>query len=194
MISTAICVNNWLELGLPKVDAVRPAKCETCSANAGVLGSRRIVGHGTVLRRLQRLGDDESVEDIELELRRYRCLGCKHVMQVGPRELRSRFRYGVCMIVLALARWATGESETELRGFFSDCNAPSCTTGRWPVLRRWVHVATQLFGAAIPLFKRGGARGSAAQLTRWIGEQCGHPDSELPPLERVVRAVRTIVF
>lgn len=192
MIAATLDVNIWLERVVPSVDSVRPSECEKCHKGCGCTLARRIIGHGKVLRQLRRLGLGEHVEDIELWLRRFRCLHCGHVMLVGPREVRSRFRYGACVIVLALARWADGETESALRAEFSDCNAPSCTSGRWPVLRRWVEKASWLFGVA--WLADGTAREQAAQLTRWVGEQCGHPDSDLPLLERVVQAVRTIVF
>jgi len=168
--------------------------CEKCGCPSGLSGALRIVGHGILSRELRRLGDEQKVEEITLTLRRYHCLECGHVMIVGPREVRSRFRYGACLIVLALALWGDGASESELRRRFSGWNMPSCTKGKWAVLYRWMDKASLLFGSRIPWFEKCSARSKASQLARWIGEQCGHPDSELPPLERVVQAARTIVF
>lgn len=98
-----------------------------------------IYGHGLRRRSVFGvLGVGEGPGVHELELRRYRCLGCNAVLVVGPWDLVPGMLYGLTTVVLALAQWALGSTRASVRAQFGAFSVIGVSTrGDWPSLRRW---------------------------------------------------------
>lgn len=132
------------------VEELRPEKCEACGVGAGMPGNLRIHGHG--LRGRTAWGPAEASgakgELIDLVLRRYRCLECKHVMTNRPGFLARYFRYTTAAIGLALFLWAVARLSTSaVRGEVSPWSIRGlCEPERWRSLTRWLERSTELFG------------------------------------------------
>lgn len=196
MICAGLDVKTWSDHpnGCPAPALVRPGACESCLAQAGQPGALLIHGHGTVLRGL-RVAVGGGIEDLDLVLRRFRCLDCGHVMTAAPREVRAWFRYSLALIASALAAWSLGDaSETQLRTTYSDDDGRySETYGRWPNLRRWVAKTRRLFGPRAPQPTTGSAKACARSVVNWL-DGYSPPGSEAPLAERVALAVRSAAF
>src|SRR5690606_21221113 len=131
---------------VPSVEVARPVRCPVC-AQAGRESSekRGIHGHGLRTRTVFGvLAVDESPGVHEIELRRYRCLGCGAVLVVGPWDLVPGMLYGLATIVLALAQWTLGSARASVRAQFGAFSVVGVSTrGDWPSLRRWARRAAQ---------------------------------------------------
>jgi len=90
------------------VEQARPGRCPVCGAASRPPGrSLGVIGHG--IRRRQLRGPDIVGGDattIEIEARRYRCLGCKAVILVVPRGVVARRHFRAEAIAIAL--WLYG--------------------------------------------------------------------------------------
>lgn len=78
-------------------------------------------------------------EQVEIEVRRYRCRACTAILTVGPKGLVPRRWYGAGAIAGALAAYARGETTPSVRA----TTAPHGPTGpsameRWITLVRWL--------------------------------------------------------
>lgn len=103
-------------------------------------------GHGTVTRWIRGLlRVDGTAEDLEVELRRYRCRRCEAVMRVGPRGLVAHRRYSAPTIVFALALWCIARRPTECirRSVSPDVHrGPTAAGQRWTSLLTWARLLT----------------------------------------------------
>ena len=133
----------------PEIEATRPSCCAQCGVAVGMPGALKIHGHG--LRERLVLGPtepDASPETISVQLRRFRCIACGHVMTVRPAILARYFLYSTAAIGLALWLWATVQTtQSTVRGLVSPWPArgPS-EADRWRSLRRWAGRASDVFG------------------------------------------------
>ena len=74
----------------------------------------------------------------EVEVRRYRCLGCKAVIMVVPRGVLPRLRYGAVAVAMALALWSSGFPSATVRdhvGAFAILGHDALRC--WGSVRRW---------------------------------------------------------
>ncbi len=103
MIVSELSVKIWIESldGCPSVDTIRPVNCPHC-VQSSVTGLR-FHGHGTVWR-LFRMFVDGALVVQEVLVRRYKCCSCGHSVTVGPREMRSRYRYSLALIGFLVER------------------------------------------------------------------------------------------
>jgi len=112
-------------------------------------GALNIHGHG--LRERLVLGPTEpqgSPEAISVQLRRFRCIACGHVMTVRPAMLARYFLYSTAAIAVALWLWATVQTtQSTVRTLVSpwSVRGPS-EADRWRSLRRWACRAGDVFG------------------------------------------------
>ncbi len=196
MICAGLAVKKWTNSlnGCPSTEALRPLRCESCHEGVGLPGALSIHGHGTVLRGL-RIIVEQGFEDLVILVRRFRCLKCRHVMIVAPREVRAWFRYSVALIARILALWVMdGVSERELRTRYSgDDGYYSETFGRWPNLKRWVAKTGKLFGPKAPQETAGSAKVRARRFVNWL-DGYSPPDSGEMLAVRVALAVRSASF
>ncbi|HHH26936.1 MAG TPA: hypothetical protein ENK57_01105 [Polyangiaceae bacterium] len=96
------------------------------------------------LRGILREGAD--TEDVELELRRYRCDDCAAVMRVGPRGVVAHRRYSAPTILFALALWCIANRPPDaVREIVSpDVHRGAASAGqRWTTLLRWAQTLTR---------------------------------------------------
>lgn len=130
-------------MALPSVDAVRPGRCPLCgAASRPVGGLLQLHGHGLRMRLLRGPLLPEGVpEELEIALRRYRCLICEAVIAVGPAGLISGRLYSAMAIALAFVLYgAHCASHAEVRRRVSPWR-PSRrdpTRSMWITLLRWV--------------------------------------------------------
>src|SRR5690606_37551350 len=116
----------------------------------------------------------------QIALRRYRCLGCRAILVVGPWDLLPDLLYSLVTVVVALAQWALGATKASVRaqlGAFSVVGVWTLTG--WPSLRRWADRAAQgrlLAGVAVSI--SGSRRGPAAGWVH-IRAGAGAPASSL---------------
>ncbi len=104
-------------------------------------------GHGTRTRQVRGpSGPGRPAVTVEILARRYRCILCRAVIVVVPREIRARRLYSAAAIGLALALWGlAGKTSTEVRRLISPASivGETAATG-WVTLRRWARaVANQ---------------------------------------------------
>ena len=194
MISSGLCVNNWIDSPeqCPSVDTLRPIVCSHCDGVTEGLGFH---GHGTILRLLRVLKHGTAVV-LELLVRRYKCCGCGHTVTVGPREMRSRYRYGLALIAFILASWSLDNRHPQsLRAQFCDMSRElSSTYERWPVLRRWGIKMGVLFGPRVPPRGDASVRTWVGRVTNWLDGYCPPESSGLERPFRIAHAVRTMPF
>ena len=143
ILQSAISVKKWMEKS-PSVDLVRPAKCPRCDHAAREPGRPLgLHGHGTRFRQLRgppAVG--RPSEEIEIELRRYRCQSCGAAMTVGPAGLLTQRLFTAMAIGLALALWSGGRSHAAVRGEVSAWSIVGAAAhARWNSLRRWARAA-----------------------------------------------------
>jgi hypothetical protein len=108
-----------------------------------------MVGHGLVTRQVRLLTVGGVVEDVEIQLRRYRCRDCGAVVRVAPRGVLTRRAYAMPAIVLALAWWAlSGWSTLAVRVRLrpGERMGPTAAGQRWVTLLRWARAATSPSG------------------------------------------------
>ncbi len=117
----------------------------------------------------------------EIELRRYRCLGCGAIVVVGPWDLLPRVLYSLVTVVLALAQWAMGSTKASVRaqlGAFSVIG--NSTLNGWPSLRRWAGWGPS--GKLFPEVKAAVDGTLRERAARWVQilAGVGPPDLPLP--------------
>jgi len=123
------------------------------------------------------VGEPAGVQ--EIELRRYRCLGCGTVLVVGPWDLLPGMLYSLVTVVLALAHWALGTKTGSVRARLG-AFAVVGVAGRlsWRSLRRWSQWAAEgLLLANVRASVSGTRRERAA---RWVHILAGVGPPELP--------------
>lgn len=129
----------WLER-LPSTDTARPGRCPSCDAPSRVLGRHlNLVGHG--VRDRQLLGPLEPYappQEMLITVRRFRCVSCGAVCTVGPRGLVAYARYTSAAMAFALALWASGLTEAQVREQVSPFLVVGLAAAdQWASLRRW---------------------------------------------------------
>ena len=157
---------------LPTVDDVRPRKCPGCGGIHGIEDCS-ICGHG--LRKRQVWGPRElegPPEKVAVLCRRFRCRGCRCVMQVVPAEVGYRLRYSLPAVTAALAMWALEKQrQDDVRAVFSPTIAARGGNPlTWPSLARWTRARDQLWPSlhisAEPTLRQTAARLVAATCAR----------------------------
>lgn len=144
IVRTSIEIKRWIAR-LPEVDRVRPAQCPACGAPSRVPGRPLgIHGHGAVRRDLW--GPFEPGETPvfhEVLIRRFRCLSCRTIIRVGPREVVHCRRYNAGAIAVALALWGLFHQAPQLvRETVSPWrHIAEETKRRWASLPRWTKAA-----------------------------------------------------
>jgi len=116
----------------------------------------------------------------QIALRRYRCLGCRAILVVGPWDLLPDLLYSLVTVVVALAQWALGATKASVRAQLGAFSVVGVSTLRgWPSLRRWADRAAQgRLLAEVGVSISGSRRGRAA---RWVHilAGAGPPESSL---------------
>lgn len=145
-------VNAWL-VSVPSVDAARPKRCPSCRAAARPIGAPLAIhGHGTRERQVRgprAPGLRPSL--VVVVVRRYRCLLCRAVMTVLPRDLVAGLLYAASAIAFAVAlHGLVGDSAASVRR--SVCAWPISGDGAtgWPSLRRWITRSSSLWPLVRP--------------------------------------------
>jgi hypothetical protein len=144
VIQSLLDIKRW-QHRLPTVDEVRPGRCPFCEAAGSPVGGRlQLHGHGT--RERQVCGPDAPGAPPVILLvtaRRYRCVSCRAVLIVVPREVRARRLYSASAIGFALALWGLAQATTiEVRRKISPAKILGDTAfGGWATLRRWAREA-----------------------------------------------------
>lgn len=166
----------------PSVEAARPVRCPICDADGQTAsGTRNFHGHG--LRRRMVLGvfaEDDKPGVHEISVRRYRCLNCRSILVVGPWDLLPSMYYTLVTVVLALARWAQGETQSSVRARFGAFRvvgvAAQCS---WASLLRWAARAAR--GKLLARLKvdAAGTRRQRAHRAVQILAGAGPPDATL---------------
>jgi hypothetical protein len=138
---------------MPSPEEVRPACCPVCMAASRESGRLlSVIGHGVRDRQLRGPAGPDAAPTVEVVLvRRYRCLRCRALITVVPREVEPRRHYTRPAIALALALWGlVGASAAAVREAISPWRV-AMTTG-WPTLRRWCRAVERrlLFAAGSP--------------------------------------------
>jgi hypothetical protein len=90
-------------------------------------------------------------ESVVIQVRRYRCRGCKAVLVVGPLGLARGRWYGAGAIAVALEAYGRGETSVSIRHRVSPSSAVGVSAReRWVTLVRWVEAARggRLFAVA----------------------------------------------
>lgn len=122
----------------------------------------------------------------ELEVRRYRCTGCKAVMTVVPREILTKRLYSAAAIAWALALYGLSMlSPAAVRALVSPWRHWGATSaGRWQTLQRWAWTAAQgqLFACVRAMPPDWPSRKAAARAATVLGGQA-LPSPEPPPLD-----------
>jgi hypothetical protein len=135
VIAFAVSVESLVENPslLPSVDELRPRVCPGCGAAAFASDKPyQIVGHGTFMRQV--LGLVEAAREALIQVRRYRCRGCRGTICVLPDELYpQRWYAGTAILVGLFLHLVRGVKAGEVR---ARLNAAGETSG-WKTLRRW---------------------------------------------------------
>ena len=122
--------------------AARPARCPRCGVASRVPGRRLMLhGHGRRERQQQGPPRPESSPDTHVVvLRRYRCLACRTVVCVGPRDVAPRYLYSGPAIAWAVALFGIAcLSNARVRQKVSIWRRVGATAqGRWNTLYRWL--------------------------------------------------------
>ena len=144
ILQTDIEIKTWLKK-IPDVDQVRPSRCPRCKTASRCPGRNlSIHGHGVVSRDIWgALTSDDSATIIEVKIRRYRCLQCRHILRVGPKAILPYRRYHAAAIAAAFALWAIfGWDIGSLRQRVSPWqHVAEDTHNRWVSLFRWTQLA-----------------------------------------------------
>src|SRR5690606_17527037 len=130
----------------PSVDAARPPRCPRCKAAGRSAGGKLgIYGHGLRERMVLGVLSVEGALGVhQIALRRYRCLGCRAILVVGPWDLLPDLLYSLVTVVVALAQWALGATKASVRAQLGAFSVVGVSTLRgWPSLRRWADRAAQ---------------------------------------------------
>jgi hypothetical protein len=161
-IPFAVDSKTWCVEAIPAAVA-RPAQCPCCGIASRAPG-RGLMLHGHGRRQRHQRGPEvpEQRPDTRVVLlRRYRCLGCRAVMCVGPCDVAPRYLYSGAAIVWAMALWGlAGLSTSALRRRVSIWRRVGASAqGRWQTLLRWPRDSAdgRLF-AGIPLHHADGLR------------------------------------
>jgi hypothetical protein len=105
-----------------------------------------VVGHGVRRRQLRgplRFGDDPG--EMEVEVRRFRCLRCRAVVSVGPPEALRYRLFSAVAITWALALFGVERHPSAVvRRRISPWRVLGATAARsWRTLRSWLRSATK---------------------------------------------------
>jgi hypothetical protein len=117
---------------------VRPGSCPVCNGAAREPGRPLgLIGHGLRERQLRGPTEVEAAPVIEVVLvRRYRCVRCRALITVVPREVAPRRHYSRPAIALAFALSALcAQSAATIRTAISPWRVTA--TSGWTTLRRW---------------------------------------------------------
>ena len=127
-----------------------------------------MVGHGTRRRQLRGpLRYGEAAGEAEVGLRRFRCLSCRAVLNVGPPEALRYRLFSAVAIAWALALFGiVRESSSAVRQRISPWRVVGATAaGGWQTLRRWLLSAAK--GQLLP--GAGAATGPPRKVAARLG-------------------------
>jgi len=146
VVQSAIDIKSWMQRQ-PTVEETRPSRCPKCGAASHPLGnSIQLHGHGTRGRDvLHPAHPGGPATSFLLPARRYRCVPCRAVIVVVPREVRGRRLYSASAIGLALALWGlvlATAAEVRRRVCPAKILGPAAATG-WATLRRWARAVAR---------------------------------------------------
>jgi hypothetical protein len=135
-----------------------------------------IVGHGVIVRQVRVVSEPRSVaEEVDVQLRRYRCRSCRAVLLVGPRGLVPGRRYSGPAIAVALARYGRGDTSASTRAAVSpDRVVGGSAIDRWAALGRWVDAVRHGGLFAIRGVEGATARERAKAVTLVLAARGGH--------------------
>ncbi len=194
LVYSSLSVKYWLQ-NLPSIDEVRPYHCPSCKISYYQNSAFTIHGHGTRERYLVDVDENGVGKDIIILFRRFRCTNCGTVISIIPSGLVTRRRYTVAAMVLAFYFWGIEKlSESHVRKIVS----PTISMGhgtleQWPVLRRWVKCAKQIFGSGVIVYGNH-FREQAAAIVRWISAHAP-PDMHNASLrEQLIKAACSLAF
>lgn len=153
VVHSGVEVKSWAKEP-PSVDRVRPASCPVCGAAGRPEGRALcIVGHGLRARQIcGPYGEEGIAVMLVIDVRRYRCRGCRSILTVVPLGVVRARHYGAAAIGLALLLLGVGGDAGEARRRVSPWRASFEDPCWWPTLRRWVHAidAQRLFRGLRP--------------------------------------------
>jgi hypothetical protein len=146
VVQAAINIKNWIER-TPSVEETRPSRCPVCRAASHPVGDRiQLHGHGTRGRDvLHPGGPGEAATLVLIAARRYRCVPCRAVILVVPREVRGRRVYSASAIGFALALWGlvlATAAQVRRRVCPAKILGPTAAAG-WITLRRWARAVAR---------------------------------------------------
>lgn len=152
VVQSPLDIKQWKQR-LPTVAEARPGRCPACGAASCPLGGAiQLHGHGTRERQVTGpLAPDAPAEMVTVIGRRYRCVPCRAVIIVVPREVRGRRVYSVAAIALALALWGLVRATAAVvRAKVCPARTVGFTAASgWATLQRWARdlVNGRLFGS-----------------------------------------------
>jgi hypothetical protein len=140
VIQSQVDIKRWQQ-SPPTAAEARPSCCPSCRAASCLVGERvQLQGHGTRERQVRGPPAPSQPPVLTSVLaRRYRCLQCKAVVIVVPREVQGRRVYTLAAIGLALALWGLAlATAAQVRRCVSPAQVlgDAAATG-WATLRRW---------------------------------------------------------
>jgi hypothetical protein len=103
-------------------------------------------GHGLRERQLLGPGSPATAAEVRVvKTRRYRCCGCRALIEVVPSEVEPRRHYSRCAIGLALALFGVArQSAATVRRRVSPFGVVGSTAAsNWTTLRRWIRAIRQ---------------------------------------------------
>lgn len=179
-------VKSWA-VGVPSVEAVRPARCPGCGAASRPVGDALgLHGHG--LRQRQVLGPLEWGDAAQVRVvpvRRFRCTACGATCTVCPREVLTRRLYAATAIALALALFGLlSLPVARVRAQVSPWQVVGPgSVGRWCALAAWVRAlpAGGLFGALPPCPEDWSPRRVAARVAAALAARAPEAVGTSPP-------------
>lgn len=189
VVQSSLDIKSWQQRP-PTVEEARPARCPACgTASCPVGGAIRVHGHGTRERQVRGpTGPDEEPTLFVVVARRYRCVDCRAVILVVPREIHGRRMYSASAIAFALALWGLAlATAAEVRRRVSPAKIlGQAAVAGWLTLRRWARdvARRRLFPSALDPGPLASLRDRAAAVASALAASADPTTRALPITHR----------